>query len=164
MSEAYTQLEKVAAELGLTVEFKFVPQRFDDRTKVTDMGLKWIVDVVKDGKMVVRSTYTQGAAHCESYPKTGRMTVADYEAIQTECLQGPKSGQPKQPLDALWCIAQDCQGVSNHAGFEHWASQYGYDPDSRKAEGIYRECQNHWTTLRYYIGDAGIDALANVEL
>lgn len=31
-------------------------------------------------------------------------------------------------------------GVIGHANFEDWASEFGYDTDSRKAEKIYRDC------------------------
>jgi len=166
MSEAYKQLEQLAADLGLTLTFEFVPQQFPEGTELKNMGLQWIVNVRKGDRLVLRTTYSQGVAHCPSYPK-GKyrfLSVADYEAIRRDCATQPREGQPKEPLEALWSIAGDCRGVSQCSGFEDWATEYGYDPDSRKAEGIYRECHKQWTSLRYHIGDAGVEALANVEL
>jgi hypothetical protein len=165
MSEAYKELEKVAADLGLTLDFDFVPQRFDDRTKATDMGLKWIVNVYKDGKRLVLSAeYTQGVAHCESYPKSGRLTLHDYEQVQQECLNGPKSGQPKEPLNALWCIASDCNSLDTTSGFEDWATTFGHDPDSRKAYATWEEINEQYHILKSVIGHDGIERLATVEL
>jgi hypothetical protein len=42
--------------------------------------------------------------------------------------------------EVLECVILDANGVDESVGFEDWASQYGYDPDSRKAERIYKEC------------------------
>lgn len=37
--------------------------------------------------------------------------------------------------------------------FEIWCADYGYDPDSRKAERTYRACQSLADTLTYLFGD-----------
>lgn len=49
-------------------------------------------------------------------------------------------GEP-QAADVLDCLASDAAGVENAGDFEDWASEYGYDTDSRKAERIYKNCK-----------------------
>lgn len=42
----------------------------------------------------------------------------------------------------------DPQEVFAAGGFENWASEYGYDTDSRKAESIYQACLDIALKLR----------------
>lgn len=165
-SMAYDELTEIAGEYGLTLTFEFMPQKFPEGTKLTDMGMKWLVTVVYHGTAVLATDYTQGVAHCRSYRPTMSMgvTVHDYGLIRQECATQPRSGQPDEPLTALWCIASDCQTVMGCGSFEEWARELGYDTDSRKAEAIYDECVRNYLTLKRYIGDEGIETLAAVEL
>lgn len=163
MSDSYAELEKVAGELGLTLEFQFQPQVFPDGTDTKDMSMKWLVTVMHKSKAVVATNYTQGVGHCPSYPKGQyRLTVADYENILRDCATN-RHGHPKEPLDALWSIARDCQSVTQNSSFEEWAKEFGYDEDSRKAEAVYNECVKHYLALKASIGDEGIERLASVE-
>jgi len=53
----------------------------------------------------------------------------------------------------------------NHDTFESWASEYGYDTDSRDAERIYKLCLDIGLKLRNRLGDKLLgeltDAAAN---
>ena len=42
--------------------------------------------------------------------------------------------------DILHCHLRDGEPFFNAQSFENWAGDLGYDIDSRKAEGIYRQC------------------------
>jgi hypothetical protein len=167
-SMAYDELTELAGEYGLTLTFEFMPQTYPDRTKLSDMGLKWLVTVLHRGNPVLATTYTQGVAHCRSYRKSMSVghTISehDYAVIRNECRTQPKSGQPDEPLTALWCIASDCLTVMNCGSFEEWARELGYDTDSRKAEGIYKEIVTQYLSLKRAIGDEEIETLAAVEL
>ena len=46
-------------------------------------------------------------------------------------------------------------------GFENWAAEYGFDPDSRKAESIYRLCLEYALAMRAALGDSGMAELCN---
>lgn len=49
----------------------------------------------------------------------------------------------KPKLDeVLHSLMLDAECFFNAQSFEEWAGDYGYDPDSRKAEAIYRECDS----------------------
>lgn len=44
--------------------------------------------------------------------------------------------------DVLRSLLMDGEAFFNAQSFEGWADDFGYDKDSRKAEAIYRECDN----------------------
>lgn len=62
------------------------------------------------------------------------------------------------PVDVFYSLAMDSD-VLNYGTFEEWASEFGYDPDSRSAESIYRACLETALKLRVAIGEAGMDTL-----
>jgi hypothetical protein len=60
-------------------------------------------------------------------------------------------------LDAL---ASDASGVdSANRDFESWASEYGYDTDSRKAERIFKACEKLRDKLEKFLGYDALDDL-----
>lgn len=65
--------------------------------------------------------------------------------------------EPKA-ADVLCSLALDA-GVLDYRSFEDWALEYGYEPDSRKAETIYRACMEIALQLRAGLGDRLMSAL-----
>lgn len=55
--------------------------------------------------------------------------------------------------DVLESLALDASGLDGADGFEDWAAEYGCDPDSRKAERIYRQVEQLAAELRRLLGD-----------
>jgi hypothetical protein len=49
------------------------------------------------------------------------------------------------------CLASDARGTEEVA-FEEWASDFGYDTDSRKAEATFHACQEAAQDLRRFLG------------
>jgi len=49
--------------------------------------------------------------------------------------------------------------ILDEPGFEAWAASLGYDPDSRKAEKVYRACLEIALKLRAALGEDGLTAL-----
>lgn len=65
--------------------------------------------------------------------------------------------------DVLYCLACDASGYDNYGNFEDWCGEYGYDPDSRKAERIYRAVKKQAEQLRRTVGDDAYAAILNCE-
>jgi hypothetical protein len=60
-------------------------------------------------------------------------------------------GKRPEVADVLSCLASDASGADQD--FESWASDLGYDTDSRKAESIYNTCVEQTEILKRFLGD-----------
>jgi hypothetical protein len=72
----------------------------------------------------------------------------------------------KEPTaeDVLDCLASDSSSIENAFDFEEWASNFGYDTDSREAERTYRACERQAGKLKRFLGDEAYELLLwNVE-
>lgn len=61
-------------------------------------------------------------------------------------------GKAPEAADVLDCLASDAAGVENARSFEEWASEYGYDTDSRKAHKTYTLCKREAERLLKFLG------------
>lgn len=66
------------------------------------------------------------------------------------------------PIEILWAVAMDCDALDS--SFEDWASDFGYDADSRKAEKIYHACQDNGHKLRKLLSREQIQQLREMEM
>ena len=71
---------------------------------------------------------------------------------------GHKGKKPtmQQVLD---CVASDAAGYEDSGSFEEWAMNYGYNPDSRKAEKIYLLVEQGSRELRTFLGNEAYESL-----
>ena len=65
-----------------------------------------------------------------------------------------------EPRDVIYSLVMDSD-VLDAGGFESWAGDLGFDPDSRKAESIYRLCLEHALAMRAALGESGLAELRN---
>lgn len=96
------------------------------------------------------------AAECES----GVAMQSDWQNPQTFKPRKPLAPILPEPRAVIWSLVMD-SSVLDSGGFESWAADFGYDPDSRKAESIYRACLDHALMMRAAIGDSGMAELQN---
>jgi hypothetical protein len=59
--------------------------------------------------------------------------------------------------EVLSCLASDATTPDD--GFEEWAREFGYDPDSRKAERVYKACKRQTEKLRGFLGQPAFEEL-----
>lgn len=64
---------------------------------------------------------------------------------------GHKGAEP-EISEVLDCLASDAAGFSNAPSFEDWASEYGYDTDSRKAEKTFKAVLKASACLEQFLG------------
>lgn len=171
----------VISGLGLTIESTFIPFSQSRNKSEKSPSLNWAISLKKDGRPILVTDYSAGCAHCPSYnakaptgwdenPRNWQPRVLAWEcehgkkarfaSFMSNTFQG--SGETLQP-DAeavVWSFVMDSD-VIDAGGFESWASNFGYDTDSRKAETTYRACLDIALKLRAAIGDSGLQALRN---
>jgi hypothetical protein len=111
--------------------------------------------------------YTAGIGHCKNKVAVqGRPTIYEANLIIAECEgkavtgAGIKRNSPN-PRDVFYSLAADSD-VLDYPAFEDWASCFGYDTDSRKAEEIYKICLECTIKLRVAIGEGGLMELKAV--
>lgn len=179
-TDELTPAQRIAAWMeqhDCTIAADFVPLSCSRNRDEKSPTLNYRVAVKRNGRNVLMTDYSMGAAHCPAY----KASVADMgcansmmraNAIKGECetgrvhkadLAGRVFGTPRtipgpDPVDVLWSLSTD-YSVIDAGGFEAWASDYGYDTDSRKAEATYRACLDIALALRGAFGDAAMAAL-----
>lgn len=65
------------------------------------------------------------------------------------------------PEDVLDSLAMDAQSYVNSGDFVSWAQEYGYDPDSRRAEAIHRSVEKMTGELKSLLGPKQFNLLLN---
>lgn len=65
---------------------------------------------------------------------------------------GQALGEPTTS-DVLSCLASDAAGYENTRSFNEWASDYGYDTDSRKTEQVFNQVRKQSEKLKKLLGD-----------
>lgn len=167
-------LETACAALGLTYTADFVPfsksRNAKKATKPGDYSLNWKVTIAK-GSRSLTTDYMQGIAHIPGHKQNTRYTSMAWEDLKFTCEQGKTAGKEgsvtrigSKPIpapllrDVLYSLALDA-GALDYATFEDWASDFGYEKDSRSAEKTYQACLKIALELRAMIGDAGLQSL-----
>lgn len=172
----------LCADLALTVRCKFVPFSASRNVGEARPSLNWRCTVTRDGKPIrgLESVdYMQGNGHCPA-SKAGlkRYPIkADLQrAIALECETGHRAAPshigstpyrtsakvaPPTAVDVISSLCRDSD-VIDYSSFEDWAADFGFDPDSRKGEAIYRACLAHALALRAAIGEDNLAKLRDL--
>jgi hypothetical protein len=174
----HTKIDALIESLGLRYTATFVPWSKSRSAKADpkpeDYNINWRVRVAKlspvDGQEfrgALETDYSLGTGHLPKavQPKSPwRMSIDEYDAIKQTCETGRyrfgNSGRLEAPplRDVLHSLVSDSD-VINFDSFESWASEFGYDADSRAAEKTYRACLEIAIKLRNLVGDADLTKL-----
>lgn len=174
MSEAKEKLAGVIDALGLSITSEFIPFSQSRNRHEKQPSLNWRVSLLRNGRHILTTDYSAGCAHCPAYKRewAGGNRHVKARAIALECKTGKKAkpgfgqGEPYQSrqdilpdsVDVIWSLSRDCD-VLDYPCFEDWALDFGYDPDSRKAEKTYQDCLAIALQFRAAIGEDGLAAL-----
>lgn len=166
------ELEKTVNELELTYVAEFIPTK-QPVDKVKSPQLHWSITLQR-GHRTMTVPYFEGCGHVIGYQqfhKTPYDKRRHDELLRLTCetgklykllSYGPVALKEKQPapklLDVLYCLVQDAS-VLDSGGFEEWASDCGYDTDSRSAEKTYRQCIDQSLQLRNLLGNDNLERL-----
>lgn len=166
------RLREAVAALDLAIKAEFVPwsksRNARPNPKLSDRSLNWKITVQHKGHDVLTTDYQAGIGHCPSHNQrdSHRPTVDFVAEIEFET----ENGKPYRKrlvkdaailpdtADVFYSLAMDADAI-DHPNFESWASDFGYDTDSRKAEAIYRACLGIALKLRVALGENGLKRL-----
>ena len=96
--------------------------------------------------------------------KFGPITERGLHSFGLYFSQGSAHTEDPTLADVLDSLASDASGYENAPDFADWASEYGYDTDSRKAEKTFRTIKRHSEQLKRTIGaEAYEELLCNTE-
>ena len=180
---AKAEIEAFMAENEITVDAAFVPFSQSRNKAEKNPTLNWVVTVKLKGRPMLLVDFAAGSGHCPAnksrapikwpYPRT----QWTQRAIAWECENGyPAEWSPyygafnraesgtkgraikPEDCDVLYSLASEADAL-NYSTFEDWAGCFGYDPDSRKGEKIYRECLEIALKIRGALGESGLAAL-----
>jgi hypothetical protein len=180
--EIHARFDALAEEAGLTVTAEFIPlskSRTKDEKYPT---LNWKVSLLRKGTLLLTSDYSAGCSHCPAYHneklKNSMGSWLHDRCVREECETGKcvlkpmpvgngqyhfTHGKPILPetRDVISSLLMDGD-VVQYGGFEDWASNYGYDTDSRKAEQTYRACLEIGLKIRAAIGNEMFEKMLEV--
>ncbi len=71
------------------------------------------------------------------------------------------NGAEPDVAGVLDCLLSDSDALDRD--FEEWASDLGYDPDSRTAERTYKACLKSGEKLKVFLGDGLFDRMRTAE-
>lgn len=137
-------LDDLCKRHGVVIQATRIPcrtQLWDDNRSDPPQRSHWHVLIRVGGKRLWAGEYSHGEA-VERNPH-------DRVALR----QGKWIHKVPKVADVLYCLLSDAQGADQP--FEDWASDYGFDSDSRKALAIYETCVATHKALR-----AGLPSLA----
>lgn len=164
---------------GLGVEYsaKFVPFNRSRNAKkdiksMSDYSINWSI-TLKKGNYTLTTDYMQGVGHLPKnlqFSVYTKITHALRDAIISACERGKalvninapwgekKPLEPPKLIDILYSLVMNCS-VIDYAGFEEWAIDFGYNPDSIKDNKVYKDCWQTALKMQAMLGDEVIRQL-----
>jgi len=165
-----------ANEFGISVTHTFVPLSKSRNKDKKPLTLNYLVTISLNGKPIIAGAeYSEGiGCYSKDMPvalKT-RLTLSEKGTIDQACETGKlfREGSvlsfPKKTLtpDINGILASfflDATAV-NYDTFESWASELGYDTDSRRAEQTYNYCLSVGLKLRNALGSSRFEKMQEV--
>lgn len=82
-----------------------------------------------------------------------------FSTIVVPFSQGSAHKKPPTLAEVLDCMASDAASIRNARSFEDWASDLGYDADSRKALATFQACEKQASELEALLGSEAFHTL-----
>jgi hypothetical protein len=127
------------------------------KTRIQDMGLTMTCQRSDSNPHMEQDSWSATAHHWRVTLHHGS------KRLRTFFSQGSGYTQPPTIEDVLNCLADDAAGHENAQSFEDWASEYGFDSDSRRALRDYQLIGRQAQALKNFLGEAYHEVLFDTE-
>lgn len=179
-----SELSNALVEMPITAECKFIkfepgPAKVDGLSNYDHSfgTYHWLVTLRLNGQSMT-IPYSTGTGHCvepgESHSYTYRGVSGfsrapkgwrydrsvDAVAFRKAWFADKRSARVPELADVVGCLLSSSSGAEQ--AFEQWASDLGYDTDSRKAYDTWQACRNEQLGLRVLFG-SDYDRLLGLE-
>lgn len=171
IDEQADYFDNLLKTFGVEVFAKHVPL---EGPLTSDTRIDWRITIHHQGRKPLVTDYHQGLGHLPKHPdlavrwgSSGKLKLSIHtHGLITSLLRKGSVNlpgavvrlTPPRAIDVLYCLLIDYE-VFNYASFEDYASDQGLDPDSRRAESIYKACLRDALHLRALLGDELIATL-----
>ena len=118
--------------------------------------MKTIPQFVKENKIRINVEYADTNKNAPDWKNANHYKVTlkkGNKQLSTYFSQGYGITEEPTAEDVLNCLGSDSSGIENARSFEDWASEYGYNIDSRKAEKLFHICEKQADRLKNFLGD-----------
>jgi hypothetical protein len=173
----HAAIDALLNEIGLTVDFTFVPFSRSRNKDEKYPSLNYKCSVKLKGREILKDQdYMMGSGHCQSDKfKFGSDRYLKQQTIREECEtgrpprhigwtrlpMGKSLGPTKpEPRDLFYSLIMDCN-VIDQSGFSDWCSNLGFNDDSIKHREIYDSCVETSLKLVNSIGRQNFERLQN---
>ncbi len=169
----------------ITMIAQRIEVRPDDNGNWSEGATHFLVTLEREGRKLT-TFYSMGSAHLDHYVLERARKAGEYKWEQVKgdidrAFRGANSvfhegirnrfrstygkGFTPDIVGVVDSLILDAAGVENVGGFEEWASEYGYDTDSRKAEEGFKACGKIRDDLRKMMGSRAAfeDLINNTE-
>lgn len=162
------KIQEWAKANDVTISSVFVPwsvsRGYKPKPRLRDLSLNWKVTVFQGKRKIIETDYGAGVGHCPSYKYKTNYTVFEFDRLMHECERGrDQFNKPIMPdLSSVLHSLVIGASVLDYGSFEDWATEFGYDPDSRTAHKIYQECLAEGLRLRVGFGEEKLRELLEI--
>lgn len=174
LEEAISDFSMIATYLPQNLESIEDSRGVFKRSDLNKQQLKYQVAISYKGRPLIETSYSMGIGHIPGFREPRLWTVPVWNTMKWVFREGkaPAStawdhnyaallqGKPIVPKlkDVLHCLVVESD-TFDYDSFESWASDFGYDQDSRRAEEIYQACLKTALKLRSGIGQDKLNQL-----
>lgn len=173
------EFDEIVKRLDLKMTTQFVPFSVSRNADSKQKSLNWKV-TLSSIRSKMTFDYSKGVGHLpypnefqlakhqksvvnqaiDSAVETGVARKIARGAMAFTLLHSKEEFPTPTLQEVLYSLTQDSE-VMNYLVYEHWADEFGYDPDSRKGEKIYEECRLQASKLSDVLG--GMDKVQNLR-
>ncbi len=159
--EAADTLRALLDRRGIIMEASHRPK--DGPARTTEWPqVHFTIALSSDRAGSLRTSYSCGLGVVEDWAKDNRgklppgcwrgLTAKKGSVAYAEAVEAAATRYEPDIVDVVGCLLTDASAL-DYDLFEQWASDLGYDTDSRSAERTYNTCREHGAELRIMLRD-----------